>query len=175
MYRAGRSTLSSGAPIRVFVSVGTNVERETNLRKAIAALKARFGELEMSAVYESKAQGFAGEPFYNLVVSLYCRETVAQVAAALKQIERVNGREPGARKFAPRTLDLDLLTYGEAPLDLAGLHLPRADILRYAFVLRPLAELAPQVRHPRLGKSYGNLWRSFEGDDDLVPVAVTFD
>jgi len=175
VYRAGRATLSDGAPIRVFVSVGTNVEREVNLRKAIAALKARFGELQMSAVYESKAQGFAGEPFYNLVVSLYCRETAAEVAAALKEIESAHGRQPGAQKFAPRTLDLDLLTYGDAPLDLAGLHLPRADILRYAFVLRPLAELAPEVRHPRLGNSYDNLWRSFEGEDDLVPVAVAFD
>jgi len=159
----------------VFISVGTNIEREANLRSAVAALKARFGELEMSRVYESSAQGFDGEPFYNLVVSLYCDATAEAIAAALKQIERVHGRQPGEPKFAPRALDLDLLTYGDAALNLAGLRLPREDILRYAFVLRPLAELAPDARHPCLGKSYRTLWLAFDGPADLQPVAISFD
>jgi 2-amino-4-hydroxy-6-hydroxymethyldihydropteridine diphosphokinase len=154
----------------VFISVGTNIEREVNLRSAVAALQARFGELEMSRVYESAAQGFDGEPFYNLVVSLYSGDTAEEIAAALKQIERAHGRQPGAPRFAPRALDLDLLTYGDAALDLAGLQLPREDILRYAFVLRPLAELAPDVRHP--GRA---LWQTFDGPDDLQPVAISFD
>jgi 2-amino-4-hydroxy-6-hydroxymethyldihydropteridine diphosphokinase len=159
----------------VFISVGTNIDREENLRRAIAALKARFGELEMSRVYESGAQGFDGEPFYNLVVSVYCSDPAEEIAATLKQIELAHGRQPGAPKFAPRTLDLDLLTYGDSALDLAGLKLPREDILRYAFVLRPLAELAPHVRHPGLGKSYRELWHAFDGPDDLIPVTISFD
>jgi len=155
--------------------VGTNLDREANLRSAIAALRTRFGALEISPVYESAAQGFDGEPFYNLVVALRTDESAAAVTAALKQIERAHGRESRGPKFAPRSLDLDLLTYGDNPLEVDGVHLPRADILRYAFVLRPLAELAPEGRHPRLGTSYRTLWETFAGTDDLTPVAITFD
>ena len=158
----------------MFVSVGTNVERETNLRSAIAALQHRFGELRISPAYESPAEGFDGAPFYNLVVMLHSSEPVERIAAALKQIERDHARQPADGKFASRTLDLDLLTYGDVCMQLDGFELPRADILRYAFVLRPLADLAPEAAHPRSGLSYRAHWQAFEGPADLQPVALTF-
>lgn len=159
----------------MFVSVGTNIDREANLRRALAALGERFGDLQVSPVYESAAQGFDGDPFYNLVIALRSAEGAEAVLAALKRIERAHGRRPGAARFAPRTLDLDLLTYGDLVGEVSGLRLPRADILRYAFVLRPLAELAPRARHPALGTSYDALWRAFDGQHDLKPVAVRLD
>ena len=175
MHRAGDAALSASAKIRLFVSVGTNIDREANLRSAMAALRARFGRLEVSPVYESAAQGFDGDPFYNLVVALQSDESATDVAAALKEIERAHGRRPRDAKFAPRTLDLDLLTYGDATLDVGRVHLPRGDILRYAFVLRPLADLAPEACHPVLGKSYQELWEGFAGPDELTPVALALD
>ena len=175
MYRAGGTALSSGTTTELFVSLGTNVDRETNLRSAIQALRARFGPLSISPVYESAAEGFDGDPFYNLVVALHSDESAAAVMAALKQIEREHGREPGGEKFGPRTLDLDLLTYGDSPVDVQGVHLPREDIVRYACVLRPLAELAPDALHPALRLPYRTLWEQFAGAGDLVAVAITFD
>lgn len=175
MYRTGGAALSSAPATELFVSLGTNVDRETNLHSAIRALRARFGAIAISPVYESPAQGFDGDPFFNLVVALHSDESATAVMAALKQIEREHGRDAGGEKFAPRTLDLDLLTYGDGPVDVQGVHLPREDIVRYAFVLRPLAELAPEALHPALRVPYRTLWQRFAGADDLVPVAITFD
>ena len=155
--------------------MGTNIDREANLRSAIRALRARFGALEISPVYESAAQGFDGDPFYNLVVAWHSDEPAATVMAALKEIERDHGRESRNDKLAPRTLDLDLLAYGDRPLESADVQLPRSDILDYAFVLRPLADLAPDARHPSLDLPYRTLWERFSGADDLSPVAITFD
>lgn len=138
-------------------------------------MRARFGELRLSPVYESEAQGFDGDPFYNLVLSLRCRETPPQLVAVTKQIEAAHGRQPGAVKFAPRTLDLDLLLHGDRVVESPDLRLPHPDILRYAFVLRPLAELAPGLLHPALGQTMTALWQTFDGPDALLPVVVDLD
>jgi 2-amino-4-hydroxy-6-hydroxymethyldihydropteridine diphosphokinase len=147
---------------RVYVSIGSNIDRQRNIQGAIAALEQAFGALQQSRTYESQAVGFAGDPFYNLVVGFDTAETPQQVAALLNRIEDAHGRDRSSGKFSSRTLDLDLLLYDDLVLDEPGLHLPRGEILDYAFVLKPLAEIAGAVKHPVSGFSFAALWDEFD-------------
>lgn len=158
---------------RVYVSIGSNIDRSRNIRAALDALAARFSNLAQSQVYESIAVGFAGDPFYNLVAAFDAEETPQEIVRVLHGIEERQGRERGGERFAPRTLDIDLLLYDDLCMREGKLVLPRDEITRYAFVLRPLAELAPELRHPVSGRTYAELWRDFADDDqDLWPVEL---
>lgn len=160
---------------RVWVSLGSNQARERSLRLGVRHLRRAYGDLLLSPVYECAAVGFAGEPFLNLVAGFVTSQSVPEVRARLRAIEDAAGRVRGPEKFAPRTLDLDLLTYGMAVGQIEGYELPSAEILRYAFVLRPLAELANQETHPVTGRTYGDLWRHFTGEAlNLVPYPLDF-
>lgn len=158
---------------RVWVSLGSNQAREASLELAIHRLRQEYGDLRLSPVYECAAVGFAGEPFLNLVVGFGTSQSVAEVRARLLAIEDAAGRVRGVEKFAPRTLDLDLLTYGAAVGVVDGYALPRDEILRFAFVLKPLADLAGEEIHPLTGRTYDDLWRHFAGEPvELVPYAI---
>lgn len=146
----------------VYIGVGSNQEPRRHVRSALAALAARFGLLRVSPVYAGAAVGGDGPEYLNLVVGCESEEPPEAVAAALKAIERAHGRG-ATRALCP--LDLDLLLYGDLVLETPTLRLPRPDIDRYAFVLRPLAELAPQARHPLSGKSFAELWADFPAAD----------
>lgn len=146
----------------IYISIGSNMAAERHIRRALAQLQQHYGQLQSSSVYKSKAVGFDGEDFLNLVVRLQTNESVAQVAALLRQVEQDNGRERNGPKFSSRTLDLDLLLYGDQVIDHDHIHLPRAEITVNAFVLLPLAELAPQLQHPVLKKSMQRLWDEFD-------------
>ncbi len=147
---------------QVFVGIGSNVDREASVRAGVQALRAAFGELLLSSVYESEAVGFTGDAFYNLVAGFHSEAPIAEVVEILADIEQRCGRRRGSDKFAPRTLDLDLLLYGDAVVDEGRLQLPRDEITRYAFVLWPLAEIAPAMRHPQRKETFGELWTSFD-------------
>lgn len=157
---------------RAYVSVGSNIDREQNVRGAIAALRGRYGRLIVSPVYESPPAGFHGENFYNLVVAFDTYEPARTVAAQLLAIERAHGRERRADGMHSRTLDLDLLLYGDLVMNEPGLKLPREDVARYAFVLKPLADIAPEDVHPESGKRFAEMWRRFDGDRSLRPIAL---
>jgi 2-amino-4-hydroxy-6-hydroxymethyldihydropteridine diphosphokinase len=144
---------------RCWLSIGSNLERERSIRGGLADLRAAYGGLTLSPVYETPAVGFAGKPFLNLVAGIDTSEQVGAINDRLRAIEDAQGRVRGPDKFAPRTLDIDLLTWGDAVGTIDGCELPRADILHYAFVLGPLADVAPNARHPADGRSYGQLWR----------------
>jgi 2-amino-4-hydroxy-6-hydroxymethyldihydropteridine diphosphokinase len=148
---------------RVWVSIGSNQDRERSIRGAVGSLRDRFGALILSSVYETEAVGFEGEPFLNLVVGLETEEPVSVLVAAFRAVEDDHGRVRGPEKFSPRTLDIDLLTYGNLVGVADGYELPRHEILRYAFVLGPLAEVAGNEVHPVELRTYGELWESFEG------------
>ncbi len=144
--------------MRAYVSVGSNLSPERHVPAALAALEARFGPLRVSTVYRCRAEGFEGPDFHNLAVAFDTAEPPEAVAAALRAIEAAHGRRRGGPRFASRTLDLDLVLWGEEVVARAGLRLPRAEVLRYAFVLRPLAEIAPGLRHPEAGRTLAELW-----------------
>jgi 2-amino-4-hydroxy-6-hydroxymethyldihydropteridine diphosphokinase len=149
---------------RVFVSIGSNIDRERNVTGALDSLRREFGELQQSTIYETAAVGFEGDPFYNLVVGFDSGLGPRELAGVLHRIEDQHGRRRGGDKFGARTLDLDLLLYDDLVLDEADLKLPRPEILDYAFVLRPLAEIAGQRRHPLTGSSFAALWEAFDSN-----------
>ena len=132
----------------VFVGLGSNIEPVRNLRWALAALGREFGKLSCSSVYRSPAFGFAGPEFLNIVVGFDTSRDVDAVEAVLSALENERGRD-AADRSGSRTLDLDLLLVGQR-VDPAR-RLPRADVLRYPFVLAPLAEIAPGLVHPVTG------------------------
>ncbi|HDX8380318.1 TPA: 2-amino-4-hydroxy-6-hydroxymethyldihydropteridine diphosphokinase [Aeromonas salmonicida] len=155
---------------RIYISLGSNIEREHHIRAGLDALHAEFGELTVSRVFESEAVGFAGRPFYNLVVGADTALPLATLCQRLRAMEFAHGREPDAKKFAPRTLDLDLLLYGDLVCDVP-VALPRGEILTNAFVLWPLAELAPSLRHPVDGRTLDELWQGYDkASQRLSPI-----
>jgi 2-amino-4-hydroxy-6-hydroxymethyldihydropteridine diphosphokinase len=147
---------------RVYIGIGSNVDPEANIRRGIWLLRRAFGDLIVSPVYESPAVGFAGDNFYNLVVGFDTALDPKALIQALHTIEIQCGRERDALRFSPRTLDLDLLLYGDWVLHEEKLELPRRDILEYAFVLRPLADIAGDLLHPVSGQRIEDLWQRFE-------------
>ncbi|MDX1804228.1 MAG: 2-amino-4-hydroxy-6-hydroxymethyldihydropteridine diphosphokinase [Alcanivorax sp.] len=142
---------------QVYLSLGSNIDRAHNIRSGLNALAEIFGELQLSPVYESEAVGFDGDAFFNLVVGLQTSLTVGELAARLRTIEAQHGRVRGEKKFSSRTLDIDILTYDDCCGEIDGVALPRDEILKHAFVLRPLADLAPQQPHPVEGDTYSAL------------------
>lgn len=130
-----------------------------NIRLGIQALEIEFGTLSISKLYESEAVGFSGGNFYNLVVELHTELQVQSLLSRLKLIEKNHGRLEKTGKFAPRTLDLDLLLYGQKIK--TEINLPRSEILKNAFVLKPLSELAPNLAHPIAEKTYATLWQEY--------------
>jgi len=158
---------------QVYISVGSNIDREHHVLAGLLALRKCFGPLVISTAYQNKAVGFKGDDFLNLVVGLATQADVRTVAASLREIEVTHGRRWDAPKFSPRTLDLDLLLYDELVLEAEGLQLPRDEITRYAFVLCPLAEVAGKRRHPILGATFEELWEAFDKRHaQLLPITL---
>lgn len=147
---------------RGYISIGSNIDKDKHIPASLSALEQVFGELTVSSIYESEAVGFTGDVFYNLVVGFDSDLEVKAVAKQLRQIELDNGRTPESRKFAARTLDLDLILYGDLIVNDGRLQIPRDEIEHYAFVLEPLAEIAPALRHPISHISYAELWDKFD-------------
>lgn len=146
----------------VFLSIGSNIDPDVHIPAAIEDLRALFGPLRLSSTYETGAVGFAGPPFHNLIVALDSEREPRDIARLCREIEERHGRTRQSQKFSSRTLDVDLILYGDTVLDASPLHLPRYEITRYAFVLEPLAEIAPQQRHPLTGQTYAELWAAFD-------------
>jgi len=159
----------------VYIGAGSNVDPRRHLRAGLVALADRYGLLRVSPVYRNSAVGFAGDDFLNLVIGLETDEPVGEVARYLGEVEAANGRTRTEEKFSPRTLDLDLLLYGNLVGEFDGVELPRSEITRYAFVLKPLADLVPEARHPVEGATYADLWAGFDvSRHPLERVSVDF-
>lgn len=151
---------------RVWLSLGSNIEPEQNLRGALRELRARFGDLTISPVYRFPAVGFDGPDFLNLAVGLDTDLGAAVLNDWLHALEDRHGRRRDVPRFSSRTLDVDIVLFGDQVLKGPNnLEVPRAEI-KHAFVLKPLADIAPGVMHPLLGKNIGQLWREFPAEKD---------
>lgn len=160
---------------RIYISLGSNIDREWHVRAAVRELQAVFGPLQLSRVFESEAVGFQGDAFLNMVIGAETDLPVAQVIAAFKQIEDRYGRVRDGVKYCGRNLDLDLLLYDDLVCQ-QPVELPRAEILHNAFVLWPLAELAPQTCHPVTGQTFALLWQQYpRAAQQLWPVDFIFE
>lgn len=161
---------------RVYVGIGSNIDRDKHIRACVRLLTDAYGTLYLSTVYESPAYGFKGDNFYNLVAGFDTTIDLQSLATRLRDIEHACGREWYEGRFMPRTMDVDLLLYGDLVRHDDKYDLPRKDILQYAFVLCPLAEISAAGRHPELGRTYANLWQEFAVDkQQLQPVRFSFD
>jgi 2-amino-4-hydroxy-6-hydroxymethyldihydropteridine diphosphokinase len=159
----------------IYISLGSNIDREKNTRAGVKALRQAFGKLTLSSVYESEAVGFDGDAFYNMVIACDVDTSVHETNRILRDIEDEHGRDRSGPKFSSRTLDLDLLLYDDIVIDENGLKLPRGEILKNAFVLWPLAEIAPDKIHPETGTRFAELWAAFDkSKENLKPIDFAF-
>ncbi len=143
---------------RVYLGLGSNVEPEKNICSCIRALTQRFTLIATSHVYQTPAEGFVGADFLNAVVGIETGYSVDALRISLRSIEREHGRRRSqSEKFNSRTLDIDLLLYDDLVVEEANYRLPHRDVIKYAFVLYPLSEIAPDVLHPVLQQSLGDL------------------
>jgi 2-amino-4-hydroxy-6-hydroxymethyldihydropteridine diphosphokinase len=146
----------------VYVAAGSNIAPIENLRRAVSLLRARHPDLRCSTAYRNRAVGFEGEDFVNLVIGFEASEPIEAVLRELHAVEAACGRERTAPKWAPRSMDLDVLLYGDYICNRSGLVLPRPDLLKRAYMLGPLAEIAPNFVHPTEGKTIAELWQAFD-------------
>ena len=147
---------------QVYVGVGTNIDREKHARMAVAALGAQFGALTLSPVYESTALGFDGPDFYNFVIGFETNLTLSELVQRLKAIEESAGRKQGEKKYSSRTLDIDVLLFGEQDLRQQGGNIPRDEIASAAHVLKPLADIWPDGRCALVDGSFSAAWAAFD-------------
>lgn len=159
---------------RVYVSIGSNIDVEKNIPSSVQALHECFGELDFSKVYETQAVGFDGDDFHNLVVGFDTQKSPLEISRLLKKIEADHQRTRGKEKFESRTLDLDQLLYGDLVMQMKGINIPHPDILRYNFVLKPLTELAGDVKHPEEEKTTDELWEEHEEKSGMKVVNYEF-
>ena len=152
----------------VLLGLGSNIDARKNLPAGLAELGSLFGTVECSPVYEGAAIGVAGDPFMNLVVAAETDLGVGELQRTLRAIEFAHGRPQNAERCSPRTLDIDILLFGDASGLVDGIELPRREILQHAFVLRPLSDLRPSMKHPVDGRSFAELWAAF--DQEAQPL-----
>lgn len=157
-----------------YLSLGSNQEPRRHLSAALVELRARFGRLRVSAAYRFPAVGFSGPDFVNLAAVIETALDPQELNDWLHALEDRHGRRRDVPRFSDRTLDIDIVLYGERVASGRGnLQLPR-DELRHAFVLLPLAEIAPGARVPGEGRSVGELWQQHR-DYGKTFEAVTLD
>ncbi len=157
---------------RVFVSIGSNIQRYHHINNALNALQENFAPLTISPVYESEAVGFSGDNFLNLVVAFDTVLSVAALSDVIHQIEDNNGRKRSGAKFSSRTLDIDILLFDNAVGVVDGVTLPRGEILTNAFVLQPLADIAPNAIHPVEKKTFAQLWEDYDKEKQHLWVVA---
>ncbi|HEY0942499.1 MAG TPA: 2-amino-4-hydroxy-6-hydroxymethyldihydropteridine diphosphokinase [Steroidobacter sp.] len=157
----------------VYVAAGSNVDPERYLSRALELLAKAYSPLTLSPAYHNQAVGFTGDDFINLVVGFHTDDAPAEVRRQLQEIEAACDRPKDAAKWAPRTMDLDILLFGELVSNEPGLVIPRPDLVKRPYMLKPMVDIAPDVRHPTLGKTMRELWEAFSGGEHpMVEVSL---
>ncbi len=155
---------------KIYISLGSNIDADRHIRNGLDDLARIFGPVRISEVFESEPVGFEGDNFLNLVAEGHTDLPVMEVVSQLKAIEAAHGRVRGAKRFAPRTLDLDLLLYGSLCCT-APVALPRPEIFHNDFVLWPLSQLWPEGRLPGRAETLAQLWQNHVKLQKLWPVS----
>ena len=155
---------------RAYLSLGSNLEPHRYLPVALDELRARFGALDASPAYRSKAVGFDGPDFVNLAVALETDLEPEALNDWLHALEDRHGRRRDQPRYASRTLDVDIVLYDDRVIDGPGhLQIPRKE-LKHAFVLKPLADIAPDLRHPLDGTTMAERWAAFPHEREPLQV-----
>jgi len=158
-----------------YLGMGSNIDAERNIRSGVRALRATFSQVTLSPVYRSRAVGFDGDDFINLVAAVETDLGPGALRDWLRDLEDRHGRRRDVPKFSDRVLDIDILLYGDQQLKRPGLQLPRPEILRFAHVLKPLADLAPTLRLPGDGRNLARIWSESGLDgSDMTPLDPSF-
>ena len=151
---------------QVYLGVGSNIDREKNIRNGLLKIQSSYGELTQSPAYETKAFGFEGDDFYNLVVGLKTNLPIHELVYDLREIEFKFGRSRDETRYSSRRLDLDLLLFGDEVNE--KYHVPRSDIIEFGFVLKPLSDIAPHLKHPVTGHTMTQLWNKFDSSRETI-------
>ncbi|MEP6898828.1 MAG: 2-amino-4-hydroxy-6-hydroxymethyldihydropteridine diphosphokinase [Rhodanobacter sp.] len=158
---------------RVYLSLGSNIEPRQHLSAALIELRECFGDIQVSQAYRSAAVGFEGADFVNLAVGLDTEWTPDALNDWLHALEDRHGRRRDGPRYSDRTLDVDIVLYDALVTEGPGhLQIPRKE-LQHAFVLRPIADIAADVRHPVTGVRMADLWAAFPSErEPLIPISL---
>jgi 2-amino-4-hydroxy-6-hydroxymethyldihydropteridine diphosphokinase len=157
-----------------WLGMGSNINAENHICAGIDELEKEFGEVRLSPVYASKAVGFDGDDFINLVARVETDKQPVELRQFLRDLEDRFGRKRDVPKFSDRLLDIDILLYDDLVLRSPVLELPRAEILKFSHVLKPLADLEPDLLHPTELKPMREIWESSGLNDDSLRALSSF-
>lgn len=144
----------------VLLSLGSNLRPHHYLRLALDVLQERFGRIVVSPAYRTPAVGFDGPDFLNNAVMLETDLPLAELDDWLHAVEDAHGRDRSGPRFSDRTLDIDVVYYGDLVVEGPGhLRIPRPE-LKHAFVLKPLADIAPGFTDPVSGLTLAQMWQA---------------
>ena len=155
----------------VLLSIGSNIDREKNIRYSVERITQEYGDITLSPVYETVSVGFKGPSFFNLVLGFNSNESLLDIREHLRNIESEAGRVRGKKSFANRVLDIDVILFGDQDLSDQGFNIPRDEIEKYAYVLKPLSDLHPEMVHPVIGETYLEMWERFDQSDQMLSVS----
>ncbi|KAA3638178.1 MAG: 2-amino-4-hydroxy-6-hydroxymethyldihydropteridine diphosphokinase [Proteobacteria bacterium] len=158
--------------MRYYLSLGSNLNRRAHLTCAIRFLQASFGHVTCSPVYQSPAYGFVGPDFYNMVVAFDSVFTPLALKKWLRQLEYACGRSQQQSRFSNRYLDMDILLAGDGVLKHNKLRLPRPELTKRAYVLKPLFDLASELTHPESGQTMAEIWRQLDASESATITLV---
>lgn len=159
--------------ITTYIGIGSNIDRRKHIQAAITELGTLGRDIRLSTIYECESIGFESNAFYNLVVEMKTSLTLTEFSRQLRKIELKWGRAENAGKFEPRTVDLDIILFGDQTCS-SKPEIPRGDIFKYAFVLKPLFELCPQLVVPQDGRTIEQIWQQTSFDTDLEVIPLWF-
>ena len=154
----------------VYLGLGSNIDARANTSSGIDVLRQTFDRVECSPVYQTAAFGFEGNDFINLVAAVETDMSPLELKYFLTGLEDQHDRNRQSPKFSDRTLDIDTLLYDDLYLLSPELSIPHGDILEAAHVLKPLADLAPDLLHPTARKTMIDLWNDFPRQDQEMKL-----
>ena len=146
---------------KVYIGIGSNVDREKNIKSCISKLNSKYKNITLSPIYETEPMGFKGPNFYNLVCYFETQDDVFKLKEDMRDIEKDHGRNFNETKFSSRTLDIDILYFNDLVINDEKIQIPRKEIIEYDFVLKPLVDIAPEFVHPELNITNFKIFKEY--------------